>query len=177
VFHFVCARCVLPTVSVVADDRTIGGVFFFIIIFLLCAQCLTASVISGQGGERFSVLQRTQARGFKGNFGTLKQKTGCFFSDRSLSRLNFLFSLDFLRNDIFSPHGLYKGGVAGEVRYRVSFRINPCAERASACQARACIGAEGFIHSEESVPRDSVNSEQRDKGCTWRGGESFIHAV
>ena len=35
--------------------------------------------------------------------------------------------------------------------YRVSFRINPCAERASACQARACIGAEGFIHSEESV--------------------------
>ena len=75
-----------------------------------------------------------------------------FFLDRSLSRLNFLFSLDFLRNDIFSPHGLYKGGVAGEVRYRVSFRINPCAERAGACQARACIGAEGFIHSEESVP-------------------------
>ena len=27
--------------------------------------------------QRFSVLQRTQARGFKGNFGTLKQKTGC----------------------------------------------------------------------------------------------------
>ena len=27
----------------------------------------------------------------------------------------------------------------------------PCAERASACQARACTGAEGFIHSEESV--------------------------
>ena len=41
--------------------------------------------------------------------------------------------------------------MAGEVRYRVSFRINPCAERASACQARACIGEEGFIHSEESV--------------------------
>ena len=27
----------------------------------------------------------------------------------------------------------------------------PCAERASACQARACTGAEGLIHSEESV--------------------------
>ena len=53
--------------------------------------------------------------------------------------------------EFISPHGLYKGGVAGEVRYRVSFRINPCAERASACRARACIGAEGFIHSEESV--------------------------
>ena len=124
-----------------ADDRRIGGVLFFPFFFLLCAQSLTASVIYGQGGERFPVLQRTQARGFKGNFETLKQKTGCFFfPDRSLSRLNFLFSLDFLRNDIFSPHGLYKGGVAGEVRYRVSFRINPCAEPASVCQARACIG-------------------------------------
>jgi hypothetical protein len=37
------------------------------------------------------------------------------------------------------------------VSYRVSFRINPCVERARACQARACTGAEGFIHSEESV--------------------------
>ena len=35
--------------------------------------------------------------------------------------------------------------------YRVSFRINPCVDRAYACQARACTGAEGFIHSEESV--------------------------
>ena len=38
--------------------------------------------------------------------------------------------------------------------YRVSFRINhvlSVVERASACQARACTGAEGFIHSEESV--------------------------
>ena len=82
--------------------------------------------------------------------GPQSRKRGVF-SDRSLSRLNFLFSLDFLRNDIFSRHELYKGGAAGEVRYRVSFRINPCVERASACQARACIGAEGFIHSEESV--------------------------
>ena len=40
--------------------------------------------------------------------------------------------------------------------YRVPFRINPCAERASACQARACIGAEGFIHSGESVQIDCV---------------------
>jgi hypothetical protein len=37
------------------------------------------------------------------------------------------------------------------VRYRVSLRTNPCVERAYACQARACTGAEGFIHSEESV--------------------------
>jgi len=37
------------------------------------------------------------------------------------------------------------------VSYRVSFRINPCVERAYACQARACTGPEGFIHSEESV--------------------------
>ncbi len=46
--------------------------------------------------------------------------------------------------------------MAGEVRYRVSFRINSCAERASACQARACTGAEGFIHSEESVFINSI---------------------
>jgi hypothetical protein len=38
-----------------------------------------------------------------------------------------------------------------KVSYRVSFRINPCVERAYACQARAYTGAEGFIHSEESV--------------------------
>ena len=45
--------------------------------------------------------------------------------------------------------------------YRVSFRINPCAERASACQARACIGAEGFIHSEESVRTHLQGPEKR----------------
>ena len=85
-FHFVCARYVLPTVSVVADTRRIGGVLIF--IFLLCAQYLTASVISGQGGERFSALQKPQAReGFKGHFGALKQKTERFLENGNLLRI------------------------------------------------------------------------------------------
>ena len=45
------------------------GEFYFSNFFSLCAQCLTASVISGQGGERFSALQWPQARGFKGLVG------------------------------------------------------------------------------------------------------------
>ena len=90
--------------SVVADDRRIGGVLFFPFFFLLCAQSLTASVIYGQGGERFPVLQRTQARGFKGNFETLKQKTGCFFfwTEVFLDSI-FSFLLIFYVT-IFSPH-------------------------------------------------------------------------
>jgi hypothetical protein len=59
--------------------------------------------------------------------------------------------------------------VAREVSYRVSFRIiNPCIERASACQARACTGAEGFIHSEESVDEFRTELLQRVEG-TYEG--------
>ena len=55
-------------------------------------------------GERFSVLQRTQARGFKGNFETLKQKTGCFFF-RTEVFLDSIFSfLLIFYVTIFSPH-------------------------------------------------------------------------
>jgi hypothetical protein len=55
-------------------------------------------------GERFSVLQRTQTRGFKGNFETLKQKTGCFFfwTEVFLDSI-FSFLLIFYVT-IFSPH-------------------------------------------------------------------------
>jgi hypothetical protein len=64
-------------VYVVADARRIGGVLFSY-FFLLCAQYFTTSVISGQGGERFSALQKPQARGFKGIVG-LKTENGVFF--------------------------------------------------------------------------------------------------
>ena len=64
----------------------------------------------------------------------------------------FSFLLIFLTNAFsWLLEILQEGSSRGKVSYRVSFQINPCTERASACQARACIGAEGFIHSGESV--------------------------
>ena len=90
-------------------------------------------------------------RGVLRAFWDLKAENGVFFRTEVFLDSIFSFLLIFYVTIFSGRTRPYKGGVAGEVRYRVSFRINPCAERASACQARACIGAEGFIHSEESV--------------------------
>ncbi len=147
-FHFVCAHCVLLTVSVVADTRRIGGVLHFL---LLCAHYLTTSVIFGQGGERFSALQKPQARGLSGHFGALKQKTGYCLGQKPFSTKLSLFSPDFLKRHFPARTRPCKRGIdhgGGSPRYVPN---KPCVERASACQARACTGAEGFILSEESV--------------------------
>jgi hypothetical protein len=63
--------------------------------------------------------------------------------------------------------GPVRGEQTREVGYRVTFRINHVfsIERASACQARACIGAEGFIHSEESVTKSSARVAARRTVC------------
>ncbi len=69
-----------------------------------------------------------------------------FSPDRSLSR-----EILFLSTNILSAISPFEDGIR-EVSFLPRFvPIKPCVERASACQARACTGAEGFIHSEESV--------------------------
>ena len=77
-----------------------------------------------------------------------------FFSDRSLSREILFPSTNFL-----SAQSPFEDGIR-EVSFLPRFVPNkPCVERASACQARACTGAEGFIHSEESVLPDHNGAE------------------
>ena len=76
-----------------------------------------------------------------------------FFPDRSLSREILFPSTNFL-----SAQSPFEDGIR-EVSSLPRFVPNkPCVERASACQARACTGAEGFIHSEESVCNGGVES-------------------
>jgi hypothetical protein len=72
-----------------------------------------------------------------------------FFPDRSLSREILFPSTNFLSAQ--SP--LEDGIRIREVSFFLPRFVpnKPCVERASACQARACTGAEGFIHSEELV--------------------------
>ena len=69
-----------------------------------------------------------------------------FSPDRSLSR-----EILFLSTNFLSAQSPVEDGFR-EVSFLPRLVPNkPCVERASACQARACTGAEGFIHSEESV--------------------------
>jgi len=99
--------------------------------------------------QHFQSLRRGGLRAFWG----LKTENGVFFRTEAFLRLNSLFSLDFLKRHFPARTRPYKRGAdqGGELPRYVPNK--PCIERASACQARACIGAEGFIHSEESVER------------------------
>ena len=89
-----------------------------------------------------------------------------FFPDRSLSREILFPSTNFL-----SAQSPFEDSIR-EVSFLPRFVLNkPCVERASTCQARACTGAEGFIHSEESVGALIVSSatltgEIEDSFCT-----------
>ena len=84
-----------------------------------------------------------------------------FSPDRSLSR-----EILFLSTNFLSAQSPFEDGIR-EVSFLPRFvPIKPCVERASACQARACTGAKGFIHSEESVAGERA-SEGRGEG----GGE------
>ena len=102
----------------------------------------------GSDSQHFKSLRRGVLRAFW----DLKAENGVFFRTEVFLDSIFSFLLIFLSNAFSWLHEiLQEGSSRGKVSYRVSFQINPCAERASACQARACTGAEGFIHSEESV--------------------------
>ena len=109
--------------------------------------------------QHFKSLRRGVLRAFW----DLKTENGVFFGQKSFLTQFSLFSLEFLKRHFLLAQDPRRGEETRKVSYRVSFRINPCAERASACQARACTAAEGFIHSEESVRRKG-NHRQKKRG-------------
>ena len=79
--------------------------------------------------ERFSVLQKPKARGFRGILGPSDRERGVC-SDRSLSRRTLLFFLLILETPLSGLHeGVSKserGSAGAKVSYRVSFRLSSC---------------------------------------------------
>jgi len=92
-----------------------------------------------------------------------------FSPDRSLSR-----EILFLSTNFLSAQSPFEDGIR-EVSFLPRFvPIKPCVERASACQARACTGAKGFIHSEEL---DTVHTGISTNDLHWciRSNQFLLH--
>ncbi len=89
--------------SVVADTRRKGGVLFFYMFFLVCAQYLTTSVIFwARGRAILSTSKASSELGVLRAYWDLKTENGVFFGHKSFLTQISLFSLEFLKRHFCS---------------------------------------------------------------------------